>query len=78
MEETVEQKCTEVEQMDFEEKCTTEYEEKCETVQEYQCDEEAIAPPTSYGAPQVQFLFILPRTDPIFLSNFSGGYLDLY
>ena len=56
IEQTVEEQCTEVEQMEFEEECTTNYEEKCDIVEEYLCDQELLveAPISSYGAPQVR------------------------
>ena len=59
IEQSVEQQCTEVEQTEYEEQCSTGYEQQCETVQQYQCQADAVAvvaPPTSYGAPQVSQL----------------------
>ena len=59
IEQTVEQKCTDIEKTEFEEQCTTEYEEVCETVQQYECVDEdvaAVAPASSYGVPKVSFI----------------------
>ena len=59
IEHTVEQQCTEVEQTEYEEQCSTSYEQLCETVDHYQClDEEplysdVVPISSSYGVPQV-------------------------
>ena len=55
----MEQQCTEVEQTEYEEQCSTSYEQLCETVEQYQClDEEVLYSDvvpisSSYGVPQV-------------------------
>ena len=61
----IEDRCTDVEQTEFEEQCTTEYEEVCETVQQYECDDEdaaAVAPSTSYAVPEVYYFRLLLRS----------------
>ena len=55
---TVEQ-CTEVEQIEYEEQCTTVNEQQCSTVQEYKCEQQKSPPAQdSYGVPQVCWLVV--------------------